>query len=235
MIPPLTKVNRILIIVIGVLFLLQTILSRFFSPLLFLEFIPTDFLHGHLYQLITYPFISQGLTEALFGPLLIWFIGGELEQRLGVRGYLMLLLSSVVASAALYLLIAAIFMGINSAPPLFGVWSMTNGLLISYAICYPDRPLTFMLLFPIKAKYFCLILFAITIYMGFFTPSFSQAWGHLGALLGAPLYLISRGWIKKGVKRIKTPSHLKVVQGGLQNPLESPKEEKKGFDPRFFQ
>ena len=71
----------------------------------------------------------------------------------------------------------------------FGLTSIGYGLLLAYAVHYPDRPLSFMLIFPMKAKYFCAVLAAIQLYMSVFSGQKAIALAHLFGALGAGFYL----------------------------------------------
>ena len=73
------------------------------------------------------------------------------------------------------------------------------GLLLAYGILYADRTLLFGFLFPIKAKYFVMILGAISL-LGSFGPSGGGVSyvAHLGGMLIGFLYLkrfrLGQGW-----------------------------------------
>jgi membrane associated rhomboid family serine protease len=128
---------------------------------------------GLVYQFLTYPFIESSLMGVIFEGLLIWFIGSELELKWGRKFYFQFLLVAILTSGPFYFIIGSIFPSLG-AYPLLGITSFTYGLLMAYAIIYSERQLTFMLLFPMKAKYFCMLLAAIQLYMGL-----TSAWREL--------------------------------------------------------
>src|SRR5205814_6139798 len=73
--------------------------------------------------------------------------------------------------------------------PIVGASGAIYGLLLAYALYFPDRPIYMYLVFPIPAKYFVMIMGAIAFY-----SSLSDAGGianatHLGGLLVGYLYL----------------------------------------------
>ena len=82
-----------------------------------------------------------------------------------------------------------------------------------------------MLIFPMKAKYFCALLIGIQLYMGFFSPSATLAWGHLGAMFSAFLFMVivsspkfknlSEIYLKK--RKNKSKANLKLVDDDDEN------------------
>jgi hypothetical protein len=63
------------------------------------------------------------------------------------------------------------------------------GLLLAYAIYYPNRPILMFLFFPVPAKYFVAILGAIAFIMSFEGGGSVAATTHLGGLAIGYLYL----------------------------------------------
>lgn len=59
---------------------------------------PGLFLHGALWQLLTYPFIHVDPTHVLFALIGVYFIGGPVQDRIRSRGFVELyIISSVLA------------------------------------------------------------------------------------------------------------------------------------------
>jgi len=193
-VPKLSRANRIIIGTIVGSFLIQTILKSTMGINLsnYLGLSSGRFFNGYVYQLFTYPLLSRGLLEVVFNSLIIWFLGSELETLWGRKKYLSFLASSIISAGVIYLFVGFFFLS-NTAVysyPLGGFAGLASALCVGYAILFPNQIFTFMLLFPMKAKYFCMILVAMELYQGFFTPGAAQAWGHLGAILGGYLYML---------------------------------------------
>jgi membrane associated rhomboid family serine protease len=121
------------------------------------------FSSGLIYQLITYPFIEASFMGLLFEGLLLWFIGSELESKWGRKFYIEFFLISILSVAPLYLILSKT-LGLSA--PLMGITGFNYALLVAYAIIYSERQLMFMMIFPMKAKYFCLLLAGIQLYTG---------------------------------------------------------------------
>lgn len=211
-VPRLTKVCKILIIACGGIFLLQSVLGLAVGafPFKMLLGLSTYMIsNGHVYEILTYPFIGSSLIEVLFNCLMLWFIGSGLEELWGTRRFINFVAAVVIGGGAIFLLIGAIFFQSAALMSLTGMAGIVNASLLAYAIIYPDRTFTFMLLFPMKAKYFCMILIGIQLYIGVFSPGGVLAWGHLGSMLAGYLYMlwVSSRWHKSftesgGIKKV---------------------------------
>jgi membrane associated rhomboid family serine protease len=202
----LTGVNRFLVIVITIIFVVDSILLRMDNQVLhqILALSASSFFNGLFFQLFTYPFLSEGLMNLIFNGLLLWFIGMEIENLWGKKKYILFLTVATMISGLIFILISTIF-GVG-ALPLYGISSLTNALLVVYALLYPNRQLLFMLTIPMPAKYFCLVLLGIQLYLGFFSPAASLAWGTVGGMLFAFLFLRF-----KLSKILKKKAHLKII------------------------
>ncbi|WP_417334857.1 rhomboid family intramembrane serine protease [Halobacteriovorax marinus] len=231
-IPTLTKVNKIILIVMGVLFLLSSILKATSGAGLvsYLGLSPAMFFSGHIYEIVTYPFIASGVFDVLFNGLLLWFIGSELESQWGVKRYIAFLVTSTIGAGLVYLLVATVFLSDTGlfGYPLYGMHGAGSALCLAYAVLYPDRIFTFMLIFPMRAKYFCMILVGMLLFNGFFTPGKVLAWGHLGAMAFGYgwMHLISspkwKGIVQRAEKqrtaRPKSKAKLRIVKDEDEKP-----------------
>lgn len=192
--PRLTLVNKVLIIISSVLFILQFAFSKINGGELFslLGLSAEGVLSGHIYSLITYPFLSHSIIEVILNCLMLWMMGSEFEDNWGRNRYLKFLFTTILGGASIYLLIVFIFFQGSSifAFPLTGLSGVVASLCMAYAVIYPDRIFSFMMIFPIKAKYFCMILVVIALYQGIASPLGIGAWGQLGGILSAYLFMV---------------------------------------------
>lgn len=189
--PKLTKVNKILIILASVLFVLGVILQKSSSIYLgsILGLSAEHFLQGHVYSLVTYPFLSNSIIEVVLNCLMLWLMGSEFESNWGTKRYINFLLSVVIGGGLLFLGVSSFFSSIYSFP-LTGLSGIVSALCVAYAVIFPDRVFSFMMLIPVKAKYFCMILVAITLFQGLSGPYGVGAWGQLGGILAAYLFMV---------------------------------------------
>lgn len=239
--PPLSPINKFLIIALVALFLIQSVINVYGGPSLikYLGLSAHMVMNGYLYQIVTYPFIQSGFFALLFECLLLWFIGGELEYMWGQRRYLTYLLVSVFGGGISYLLVTLIFLqdSMIFSLPLIGPGGITLSLLVAYGLLFSERYLSFMLIFPIKAKYFCLLIGGIELYMGLFSPYGKSAWGHLGAmgfsflfLRGMSIWQSLRMVLGKKTKK-KNPRKFYLIKTEEQ---EKDKKKKKN-EPKYWQ
>ncbi len=220
--PPLTRSNKIIIIVISSFFLLQTILALGFKLNIaaFLGLNSQTFWNGLIFQVFTYPLMGGGLLEIIFDGLLLWFIGSDLEATWGTPRYIRFLLISILGAAILFLLLN---LGFASGRPytLTGMTGFTNALLLAYAILYPHRYFSFMLIFPVKAWICCAFIILIQLFSGFTSPAGVLSLAHLGAMAAGVGYLMlisSPRWKqfkakKNAAKKQSKRSHLHLVKG----------------------
>jgi len=146
-----------------------------------------------IWQPVTYMFVHGGLSHILFNMLGVWMFGVELERLWGTRFFVRFYAVAGLGAAATTLVWALLPLG-SSAQIYYavtiGASGALYGLLLAFAVYYPDRPILMFLLFPIPAKYFVLIIGAIA----FMASAGSGGGGiahtaHLGGLVAAYLYL----------------------------------------------
>ena len=200
-VPPFRGVTRVLVIIAAIGALIDAIVKSSGVDI-GLGLQALGFVY-HPYQLVTYPWVSYGFFDTLFNALILWFIGSELEISWGRKKYIMVTLVTFIVGGLAYLLIAAIW---QTPYALKGLMGLANAWLIIYAIKFPDQIFSFMLLFPMKARYFCYLLLGVQIYLGIFTPGGVQVWGHLAATAAGVLAALGTRWIK--LPRRKAHLHL---------------------------
>ena len=69
------------------------------------------------------------------------------------------------------------------------IGAVACGLLLAYGLYFPDRPILMMMLFPIPAKYFVMIIGAIAFYSSLGATGGVAGATHLGGLVVGYLYL----------------------------------------------
>ncbi len=230
--PPLTKINKVLIIILVGCFILNTATKGALSQYLSLSLMGIK--SGLIYQILSYPFIANGFMGVLFDGLIIWFIGSELEMKWGQKFYLTFLGLSVTFAAAVYLGLAIFF----KAYPLVGMSSICYSLLMGYALVYKERQLTFMFLFPMKAMYFCLLLAAILLYQALASGQGVSAWASLAAMAHAYAFLQWKSYKARGgsLDAMRNKVHKEKMKRSLYIvPNEEEKEKADKNKPKYWQ
>ncbi|MBP9680508.1 MAG: rhomboid family intramembrane serine protease [Bacteriovorax sp.] len=193
--PKLTMINKLIIAFSSALFILEMILQKTSSFYLgsWLGLSAERFLTGHVYTLLSYPFLSNNILEVILNCLMVWLMGSEFESNWGTKRYLHFLFSVVIGGGVLFLLVTTLFFKSTAVFhfPLVGLSGIVSSLCVAYAIIFPDRIFSFMMLIPVKAKYFCMILVAISLYQGLSGPMGVGSWGQLGGVFSAYLFMIA--------------------------------------------
>lgn len=205
--PALTKINKILIITAVAVFLLDSVLKQSSGMSLTgaLALQVDTFASGFIHTFFTYIIVPRGLMDVLFECLILWFLGSELEERWGQRRYIFYVAFIAIAAAIFYLLAATTLSG--RAAPFQGLGPISSALCVSYAVLFPERHFTFMFIFPMKARIFCLLLAGITLYGAFFGGGGASAVGLLGAMaMGYVALVVMANPMMKGLFESKSSS-----------------------------
>ena len=188
---PLTYAIKAIVIANVVAFLLDAIV-----PSLTLAFglRPADVVERlQIWQPLTYMFLHGGIFHLLFNMLALWMFGVELERMWGSRYFTKFYF--VAGGGAALTTIFLSFLPFSFSTSLYnsltiGASGAVYGVLLAYAMYFPNRPIYMYFFFPIPAKYFVMIMGGISLY-----SSMSAAGGgiahttHLGGLVAAYLYL----------------------------------------------
>jgi membrane associated rhomboid family serine protease len=221
-----TPTVRALLIISVAAFLLQLIGDTFLGTHIreTLSLIPQRVFEKHYYwQLFTYIFMHADLFHILFNLLILWMIGSELEGQWGSRFFLTYFLVCAFSAGIFYLAVQAFLRGSQASYiPMMGASGGVYGLLVAYGIIYSERVLLFMMVFPMKAKHFVILLAAIEfIATVFYSGSGIANAAHLGGMAVGFAFLFLNAWWrirskqkgkpKKFRKARSKASHLRLV------------------------
>jgi len=145
---------------------------------------------GWIWQPATYMFLHGGLFHILFNMLGIWMFGTELERMWGTNLFLRFYAITGIGAGLSVLLVGLLpfeSTAMTYFVPTIGASGALYGLLMAFAMYFPDRPILMFLLFPVPAKYFVLIIGAIAFVSGPGGQVSNTA--HLGGLVFGYLYL----------------------------------------------
>ena len=158
-----------------------------------LGLVPGAVLHQFaLWQLGTYMFLHGGIFHLVFNMLALWMFGAELERRWGPRYFLKFYFVTGVGAGALTVLFSLLpfeFAQSLQRSDIIGASGAIYGLLLAYALYFPDRPIYMYFVFPIPAKIFVAIMGAIALFSSLSEPGGVANATHLGGLLVAYLFL----------------------------------------------
>ncbi len=189
---------------------LSNIIMRFFALMpLGWGFLP--------WQLVTYLFMHGGFFHLFFNMFILWMFGMELENMWGSKKFLTFYLICGVGAGLIHMFVSPIFAGVA---PTIGASGAVYGVLLAFAMMFPDRLIFLYFLFPVKAKYFVGFLIILGLFMGISgTRDGIAHFAHLGGAFVAFLYILSdRGklpfkqWFA-GFKQKTSSSNLRYHSG----------------------
>lgn len=135
-----------------------------------------------IWRLASYMFLHGGLFHILFNMFVFWMFGRELEEEWGSTEFLKFYFICGIGAGLLNILL--------SAAPTIGASGAVYGIMVAYALRYPNREILVYFMFPVKIKYVVgfLALFS------FFSTWGSQGDGiahaaHLGGIVVGYIYL----------------------------------------------
>ncbi len=131
-----------------------------------------------VYQLFTYMFLHGGFFHILMNMFILWMFGTEIELTWGTRRFLKYYFLCGIAGG----LFTVMFLP-NSPVPTIGASGAIYGLLVAYAIMFPNRLLYIFFLFPVKVKWAVLAFVALEFFASF--NAATSTIGHLAHLGGA--------------------------------------------------
>ncbi|MCB1178140.1 MAG: rhomboid family intramembrane serine protease, partial [Leptospiraceae bacterium] len=182
--PSFTKVVKTLIIINIVIFVIQLFLGR---PNLIDQFFAlhtsnTPYGTFYIWQIVTYSFLHGDFFHILFNMLTLWMFGSSLEEIWGKKNFLFFFLSAAIFGALMTLLVNIFY----PQGWVVGASGGIFGIMVAYALIWPNREVLFMMIFPIKIKY---LVFLIMIPMIFLSNSGNIAhMCHLGGALFGLFY-----------------------------------------------
>ena len=141
-----------------------------------------------IWQLITYQFMHGGFGHIFFNMFALWVFGARIENILGSKKFLVFYLLAGVCAGILHLFISPLLGGGSAVT--IGASGAIYGVMIAFALMFPDEPIYLYFLIPIKAKY--LIGFMILIeFMAIDSAASNVAHlAHLGGALAGFLFIL---------------------------------------------
>ena len=172
------------------------------------------------WQLITYQFLHGGFTHILFNMLFLWMFGMEIENLWGSKKFLLFYLLCGIGGAILQLIVQLIF-NYESAPTI-GASGAVFGVMVAFAMMFPNRYIYVYFLIPVKAKY--LIAFLVVIeFMSAGEPSLVAHLVHIGgSLVGFTFIMLDRGNqfnLSRIINSFKRPTFGSTSSGGYRRKI----------------
>lgn len=160
--------------------------GKLFNPF---ALVPDDVLHRFsIWQLVTYTFLHSAgnLTHILFNMLALWMFGKDLELLWGTQRFLRFYFLCGIGAGVCVTVVNSFFGDANSRT--IGASGAIFGLLVAFGMSFPEATIIYIL-FPIKAKYFVMIMGALAFFGTFGTNTGVSNIAHLGGLVIGFLYV----------------------------------------------
>jgi len=132
---------------------------------------------------VTYMFVHGDFMHILVNMLVLFFFGPPLEARWGSREFTRFYFLCGLGGV----LLSFLFM---PQAGVVGASAAVYGLMLAFAMNWPDAPIYIWGIFPVKAKWLVAFLFVVSLFSAFTGPGGPTAhFAHLGGLAAAFLYL----------------------------------------------
>lgn len=140
----------------------------------------------HPWSPFTYMFLHGSFFHLFANMLVLFFFGPPLEREWGGSYFIRYYLIAGMGGALFSLLLIRLI----GTPTVIGASGAVFGLLLAFALRWPDAPIYLWFLLPVKAKYFVgfMALFSLYASLGGARDGVAH-WTHLGGLVTGFLYL----------------------------------------------
>ncbi len=202
-----TKGVKRLIIINVVIWLLMLVGYNLLTPF---GLTPTLVKKGYIWQLFTYMFLHGDFFHILFNMFILWMFGRSIEEEWGTKEFVKYYFITGIGAG-----VFTFILSINSSIPTIGASGAIFGILVAYAMMFPNSLIYVWFLFPVKAKYLVMFFAILELIASVrYTPDGIGHFAHLGGMVVGYLYLKSDrrlfGFLKF-FKKIKYKKKLRTV------------------------
>lgn len=176
---------KYIIFATGLVFIMQTLTGAKLISWFGLH--PVDiYREFRIWQLVSYIFLHGDFIHILLNMIILWMFGCEVERNWGTNNFLKYYFICGIGAGLFHVLLH-----LTSEIPVVGASGAIYGILLAFAMLFPDRPI---ILFPffiaLKAKYWAMIFAAIALLFGLFGGQNGVAhFAHLGGMIVGFIYL----------------------------------------------
>jgi membrane associated rhomboid family serine protease len=136
-----------------------------------------------VWTLVTYMFVHIGIFHLLFNMLVLFFFGPPLEERWGSREFLKFFFLAGLGGAILSMVFPYSIAGASAA---------VYGVMVAFAMYWPENPIYIWGIFPVKAKWLVGFLVGLSLLYAITGGQRGVAHlAHLGGAIAAFVYLKS--------------------------------------------
>jgi len=177
-----------------------------------------------IWQFFTYMFLHGSFLHILFNLFVLWIFGAEVENAWGTKPFLKYYFITGIGAGVIDFLVNLIF-GMHVIT--VGASGAIYGLIIAFAIIFPERYITLLVLFVLpvtmKATHMAAIMALISVFAGvsnlFGVGDGVAHFAHLGGMLVGYLYLktnlrrtLFKDTLKRPMKLYRVKKDIKKMQ-----------------------
>lgn len=140
------------------------------------------------WQLITYQFMHGSFSHILFNMFSLWMFGIEIENYWGSKKFLYFYLTCGVVAGLCHLFISPLLGGI--AAPTIGASGAIYGVLVAFALLFPNRLIFLYFFIPVKAKYLITFMIVMEFMLVDSANSGIAHLAHLGGALAGLVFIL---------------------------------------------
>ncbi|HZW39922.1 MAG TPA: rhomboid family intramembrane serine protease [Ignavibacteriaceae bacterium] len=164
---------------------LSTVIIRYFGLIPFGNFADAQF---YPWQLITYQFLHGGFSHILFNMFALWMFGMEIENVWGSKRFLIFYLTCGVVAGLFHLVMSSLLTGLTA--PTIGASGAIFGVMVAFAMLFPDRYIFLYFFVPVKAKYLIMFLVVLEFLAVESAGSTVAHLAHLGGAIAGFVYIM---------------------------------------------
>lgn len=140
-----------------------------------------------IWQLITYQFMHGGFGHIFFNMFMLWMFGMEIENLWGSKKFLIFYMLAGITGGLFQLLITPLLGG--GVGFTIGASGAVFGVMVAFAMFFPDRYIFLYFLVPVKAKY--LIAFLVILeFLMVGNQSVVAHLAHIGGVVSALIFIL---------------------------------------------
>ncbi|MEK7744263.1 MAG: rhomboid family intramembrane serine protease [Elusimicrobiota bacterium] len=182
----MSPVIKALVIANAVAFLMSQLVAGQFSGLFGL--VPARVVEDRwIWQLFPYLFLHGSFLHLIFNLFALWMFGMPVEAQWGPREFLKFFLICGVGAGLINVALTP-----HSHYPVIGASGAVYGLLVAFAMLYPDAVVYLYFFFPIKAKHMAMLFGLLEFFAASDGSSGVARYAHLGGMVIGYLYI--RWW-----------------------------------------
>jgi len=210
-----------LLMVNGGFFVLQNFTGGGLESLLGL--VPARVLSLEIWRLFTYQFLHGSFFHILFNMFALWMFGKEIEQNWGTREFLKFYFTCVIGAGLLNCVVQPF-----SRVPAIGASGGLYGILVAFALMFPDSVIYLYAIFPMRARYFVILIGVLEFLASSHgTASPIARFAHLGGMLTGYLYMKSYEFRSLGTRILYKISDLFISRAPIPQASKPKREFKK--------